>query len=539
MAGTSRWPWALSRPNSGEVKQFQQLYELFERLKLSDSEGGDSSWFIAGSGSYRGINDAHLSNEDLSGKGGIVCRPCHELRSTLSNYLRYRQENRRIHYPNDPLNCFFAELMGCLSVLALLGFGSDSDKLLHTVELRLHYLNEIVSSGIFASGYVASIKEQTKGHVILEAQEVFVQMRDDVIAAREHVTLVDTLRQLETSMGSFVLHGLTFATTAFRPRLEKASLKSLLEDPAHHREFLESSLGKAVLAVLQGPARKYAASTARLQTSSSCEAPVLEGLLSLSDFPAVNPEDKVLSNAYQTPTAATTITRLLFIVSTVARCTDIISHFIGAADAGGKLLVLGAGREHVRRWVQMSAMCLEEAMQCIQKCELNARIKANTIKRKRHRDPTADPWMKMRAQLCGAEGAQTLLLQTTDSLRYRLDNFSRAVLDFDPQRLAAEAVKRMNALAERTDGLYRMLAHEFALAMAPTAPDTISSGSGVRELTPATCESQGYSTRAPRRTPSTTTAQEVAIHGTRSTSKRRPSTTSPTTQQRALTLTRN
>eukprot|EP00037_Helgoeca_nana_P022290 m.227318 g.227318 ORF g.227318 m.227318 type:complete len:581 (+) comp25944_c0_seq2:481-2223(+) len=477
MAGTSRWPWATARPNTAELKQFKQLQELFQRLSLSEAEGGDPSWFEPqrGSGGFRGITEAHMADEDLSANGGVVCRPCHELRRAVSGYLKYRCTNRKIHYPNDPLNCFFAELLGSLAVLSLLGFGADSDKVLRTVELRLHWLNEVVSSGLFTSGYIPSMKKQTKGHVIMEAQEVFGQMRDDVVAAREHVTLVDTLRQLETSMGSYVLHGLFFAATAFQTKVATAPLKNILEDPKRHAKFLSSSLGRAISTVLQGPARRYAASTSRAGCTSLLMPTSHSMPLCFRDLPAVRSDDRILSDAYRHPEAARTITRFIYMISILARCTDMITHFIGVADAGGKLLVLGAGKEHLQRWVHMSSACLEEATACMEICELLARDKANRIKTRWRGDPTSDPWLRMRAQLSAAEGAQTVLVRTSELLRNRLVTFAQAVQEFDPRQVACEALQEMNDLAQNTDSLYLVLAQELSLPLPPVSAGLIRS----------------------------------------------------------------
>ena len=152
-------------------------------------------------------------------------------------------------------------------------------------------------------------------------------------------------------------------------------------------------------------------------------------LLTLRSLPAVTKDDPILNTAFRTQTAAQNITKLLFLTHSLSHCADIINTMVSAAGDGGGILVLGAGKSVVTRWLLMTKACLEDAMACMRVCELHAQAEARKIRSKAN-NPMRHPWMQRRAVLCAPAGAQTMFKQKWRVLRARLDSFHHAVPSF-------------------------------------------------------------------------------------------------------------
>ena len=382
-------------------------------------------------------------------------------------------------YANDPLQCFFAEMMGCLEDIASQNYTNDTDSLLETISQRSKYLTEVSSRKIFTTAFFTSKPRQTKGHVMLYAVDEFDGMLQDGQNISRQVTLIESLRKIEARMKAFVMHGISFASSAY---CDSSSIDikaaDLLTCPGLHKAFRESSLGRALVAVLKGPAKVFVCNSAG-QVDATSDAKLYDtGPLAKADMVRVQSGDKVLHQIVNDQDAANSITNLLYCVNTGARCSAIIRSIISVADDGGRLLVLGVCKEHVKRWLQVSMACLDGTKECMNFYAMRAQTEENRLK-SLAADPNSNPWMKRQQMLKGRGGHKTVLTNCGSELRDQLASFGRLIDDFNVRQVSDKAMSAMKDMAEDANRLYNDVAPSFGfqqLAQIGHIPGSAKSG---------------------------------------------------------------
>lgn len=107
-------------------------------------------------------------------------------------------------YPNDPLNCFFAELMSGLEGIAAVNSTGALGALLDTVTKRRDYLHQVFTDSVFESSILSSHSRETTGHLIGRAIEIFNTMIADIGDIDSHSTIVERVRRMHSVLQRYV-----------------------------------------------------------------------------------------------------------------------------------------------------------------------------------------------------------------------------------------------------------------------------------------------------------------------------------------------
>mmetsp|Transcript_142067 Transcript_142067/g.201036 ORF Transcript_142067/g.201036 Transcript_142067/m.201036 type:complete len:453 (-) Transcript_142067:32-1390(-) len=421
-----RW-WRSASPTGKERHVFAQLVELGQECELTETSGVDLTWFAPEekSGSYRSISSIYTSGVDLATGGGIVCDQTHGLGLLIAAYLRNRRRHRWVQYPNDPINCFFAELLGCLSTLSLLGYSGDLELLLTTIDRRLAYLNKVADCNVFPSGFFSTPQKSGKRQVLNALVNEFERMRRNVIAARTQVTLVESIRTLDNTMTSFFHRAMTYTSQAFRFDVETLTLDDLLYDPEAYQAIVQAWFDR-VDDPCDGVTQDDGAT---------------DGVLVQSHTRDQSSRDAAIS----------AIKRVFYMVGCLASCTDTIGMILSAADKGGRPLVLGSDKMPICEWVRLNLACVEETISCIETCRPFG-LDASQVEK--------ELWIEFRQQL---KTTLQTLTQSTTKLRRHSSTFIANVNGRVPLKGAQGTIEKMEELTQRTVAMFDRVIEHFGL----------------------------------------------------------------------------
>eukprot|EP00035_Acanthoeca_spectabilis_P007674 m.140580 g.140580 ORF g.140580 m.140580 type:complete len:435 (+) comp14037_c0_seq4:5656-6960(+) len=426
-----RW-WSRQSPTGAERGVFNQLMEIGQKCELPETCGADLSWFVQQrkSGGYRPVTSIYTNGVDLTSGGGIVCSQTHAIGQRIAAYLRYRQTHRWVQYADDPINCFFAELLGCLSTISLLGYTGDLDMLLVTVERRLNYLSDVEARSVFPRGIFSSSKAPRKDLVIKDILSEFGQMRRNIVEARTHVTLVQSVRVLDNTLTSF--HHRTLAFTSRALCLDDDALAPRTVSGGGGRLALRDRDAASVVGTSDGEAL---ADVAPVVSADGC-----------------GPR----------PGTVNSLRRLFYVVHTLAECTNRIGAVLGAVDSGGVPLVLGTADQPMCEWVRLNLAILDETIGCIESCKPIANeVDPTDDDLLTGSDPEASSLLAVRSHL---ERTLALLLLTSDRIRGQSRAFIQAMHGRIAPKGVREAIEKLRELTERTVDMFGKVATDLDMA---------------------------------------------------------------------------